>query len=214
MNSMMLGAAAVVLLLMKARGESSSGTPKLQVVPGGKAPKPPTKPAAAAKPKPKVSTPHALVLSPAALPADTRSMAQRAEAQPVPSDQDDMPSGSGPLVDMDGKRTLASPTDPAIVDFDQTSAKPLAPPKKPKPPKKRGGKPPSAAKLSKPAKRTGKQAASDLKDYLDNGGQPGSRANRSSFVRSAQQDMGVSADGVYGPKTRARARSLGVDIQH
>lgn len=211
MNSMMLGAAAVVLLLMKARGDSSTAAPKLKVVPGGKA----TKPASAkpAKPK-KPSTPHALVLSPAALPADTRSLAARAASQPVPSDMDDMPSGNGPLVDMDGKRTLASPTDPGIVDFDQSAAQPLAAPKKPKP-KKKGGKPPSAAKLSKPSKRTGKQAANDLKDYLDNGGNPGSRNNRSTFVRSSQSDMGgVSADGVYGPKTRARARALGVDIQH
>lgn len=205
MNSMMLGAAAVVLLLMKARGES--GKPVLKVVPGGKSPQP-----SASKKKPKASTPHALVLSPVALPADTRDAAARAAAQPVPSDM--VPAGTGPLVDMDG-HVVDSPTDPAIVDPWQSDAKPLAKPKKPKPPKKRGGSPPSAAKLAKPAKRTGKQAASDLRDYLDGGGNAGSRSNRSSFVRSAQTDMGgLTADGVYGPKTRARARALGVDIQH
>lgn len=215
MNAMMLGAAAVALLLIKARGESS-GTPALKVVPGGKS----SQPSAAKpkpKPKPKPSTPHALVLSPVALPADTRDSAARAADQPVPSDM--VPAGSGPLVDMDG-HVVDSPTDPGIVDPWQSDAgkdtkPPLAKPKKPKPPKKRGGSPPSAAKLAKPAKRTGKQAASDLKDYLDQGGNAGSRNNRSTFVRSAQTDMGgLTADGIYGPKTRARARALGIDIQH
>jgi hypothetical protein len=198
-TTLMLGAAALAALLLKSTGS----TKQAEVIPfpGGK-------PKAKATPKKKSatkSTPHALVLTPSlpALPADTHSLAQRAADQPVPADM--QPSAAdAPIVDM-GQSEASEPA----------STKPLTPPKKPKAPKKRGARPPTAAKLAKPAKRTGKQAASDLRDYLDGGGNPGSRASRSDFVRAAQHDMGgLQADGVYGTKTRARAKSLGVDIQH
>jgi hypothetical protein len=160
--TIMLGVAAVAALLLGRGSGASGGKPQLKSIPGGKAKKP--------KAKAAPSKPHAIVLtpSPAALPADTRSMAQRAAEQPVPSDMQPTAADS-PVVDLD----QSSAAEPA-------SAKPLAKPKKPKPPKKRGGTPPSAAKLAKPAKRTGKQAASDLKDYMDNGGNPGS--DRSLFA--------------------------------
>lgn len=194
----MLGVAAVAALLLGTK-KTGGTAPKLEVIPGGKSKK------AAAKQKAKPSTPHAVVLAPAMLPSDTRSMALRAADQPVPSDMQPTAAPDAPIVDLD----QASASEPA-------SATPkLKPPKKPKPPKKRGASPPTAAKLAKPAKRSGKQAASDVKDYLDGGGNPGSRANRSDFVRAAQHDMGgLTADGVWGPKSRARAMALGVDIQH
>lgn len=95
----------------------------------------------------------------------------------------------------------------------QPKPKPIPKPKKPPPPRIPVRPPPTAAKLAKPAKRTPSRAAVDLRDYLNAGGNPGSRAKRSDFVKLAQQDMGgVAADGVFGSATKQRAARLGVVI--
>jgi hypothetical protein len=66
--------------------------------------------------------------------------------------------------------------------------------------------------------RTPEQAASELAGYAreciaaKNGAQLGSKNNPSAFVSAAQDDMGIAADGIYGPATRARGEKLGVKM--
>lgn len=71
----------------------------------------------------------------------------------------------------------------------------------------------SHASQSTSLARSQKQAAADLKNYLAQGGNPGSKGNPSSYVKAAQHDMGgLTADGIMGPKTKARAKALGSAI--
>jgi len=56
-------------------------------------------------------------------------------------------------------------------------------------------------------------AAVALRDYLSGTGDFGSRAKPSHTVANFQRDMGkLKNDGIVGPKTRARAQSLGVTL--
>lgn len=64
----------------------------------------------------------------------------------------------------------------------------------------------------KPATREGAtDAAWKLYDYVKtNAGPLGTRGAPSAAMKSFQQQMGgLNADGIYGPKTRARAKALG-----
>jgi len=57
---------------------------------------------------------------------------------------------------------------------------------------------------------TPKDAAKSLISYLDGGGDPGKTGAPSQQVAQMQKQMGgLTADGIYGPKTQARAKSLG-----
>lgn len=91
------------------------------------------------------------------------------------------------------------------------AAKPAAkaPAKKPaaKPAKKAAAKPASNASYKK---RTPKEAAQHLTLYVkDKNADLGKKGAPSAFVKAAQVDMGgVAADGIFGPKTKARAASL------
>src|SRR5262245_15441984 len=59
--------------------------------------------------------------------------------------------------------------------------------------------------------RSAVQAAKDLKNYINQpGASLGSKAAPSVFVQAAQRDMGggLTADGIFGPKTRTRMNAL------
>jgi len=59
-----------------------------------------------------------------------------------------------------------------------------------------------------------KQAALALAVHLEAHGAPGTKAKPDSTVKALQKRMGsVTADGIYGPKTEARARALGAIIR-
>ena len=84
-------------------------------------------------------------------------------------------------------------------------------PAKPKPAPKPAAKPKPAPAV----KRTPVQAANDLYAYAKavlaakEGWKLGTRDKPSETVRSAQADMGeLTADGIYGPKTKARGKAL------
>lgn len=68
------------------------------------------------------------------------------------------------------------------------------------------------------SKRSPEQAARDLASYASqaladkHGALLGTKAAPSPFVRQAQDDMGITADGIYGPGTRARGEKLGVKM--
>ncbi|UCC72286.1 MAG: hypothetical protein JSV86_18255 [Gemmatimonadota bacterium] len=60
------------------------------------------------------------------------------------------------------------------------------------------------------AEPTPEEAAARLRIYTKEGGNQGTRANPSSIVKRYQALMGgLVADGIIGPKTRARAKALG-----
>jgi hypothetical protein len=96
-------------------------------------------------------------------------------------------------------KTTAKPTKPVA----KTAAKPTKPVAK------------TAAKPTKTTndtyvKRSPVQAAKDLQNYVK---QPkadlGKKGKPSVFIKFAQQDMGkLTADGIFGPKTKARAQEL------
>lgn len=61
-------------------------------------------------------------------------------------------------------------------------------------------------------KPTPDQAAQMLKAWTDDGGNQGTKNNRSAMVKKCQELMGFTgsdADGIIGPKTRARAKEFG-----
>lgn len=64
-------------------------------------------------------------------------------------------------------------------------------------------------------KPTPDQAAKALQLWTKNGGNQGTKNNRSEMVRKSQELMGFtgkSADGIIGPKTRQRAKELGFPL--
>jgi hypothetical protein len=61
-------------------------------------------------------------------------------------------------------------------------------------------------------KPTPDQAAKALQLWTKNGGNQGTATNRSETVRKSQQLMGLTADGIIGPNTRARAVALGYPL--
>jgi murein L,D-transpeptidase YcbB/YkuD len=65
------------------------------------------------------------------------------------------------------------------------------------------------APATKTATGTAAQAAADLKSYLERTGDFGSKAHPSETVKGYQKSLGVTADGIVGPKTRAAASSYG-----
>jgi murein L,D-transpeptidase YcbB/YkuD len=60
--------------------------------------------------------------------------------------------------------------------------------------------------------RSPKQAAGDLQHFLIKTGRFGTLKDRPAEVIQAQRDLGVKADGIVGPKTRAAARKQGVAL--
>ena len=66
-----------------------------------------------------------------------------------------------------------------------------------------GGRPASAA-------TTPRQAAAELKEFLMRTGRFGSKVDKPAQVIKAQRALGVTADGVIGPKTRRAARQWGI----
>lgn len=60
--------------------------------------------------------------------------------------------------------------------------------------------------------RTPKEAATALREFLLNTHRFGSKADRPADVMSAQRDLGVKADGIVGPITRAAAKKAGVTL--
>jgi hypothetical protein len=72
---------------------------------------------------------------------------------------------------------------------------------------------PSSPAPSSPAVNPQKQAAVNLGQYLALSHDFGSKAHPSSTVKASQAAMGgLTADGIVGPKTRARALALGVEL--
>jgi hypothetical protein len=66
---------------------------------------------------------------------------------------------------------------------------------------------PSAAASTTPADKA--EAAEDLIEYLSSpGANFGTKSKPSAQVRDAQKAMGLTADGIYGPKTAARIEAL------
>ena len=85
-------------------------------------------------------------------------------------------------------------------------------------PSKAAAQPP-AATPAKPVieidvpKRNAADAAVALRDYLKRTRKFGSKKNPAPEVKAAQADMGgLTVDGIVGPKTRARAKALGVTL--
>jgi hypothetical protein len=75
--------------------------------------------------------------------------------------------------------------------------------------------PPKAAAATPPAKRSANQAALDLLAYVTpilaakRGAELGVKGAPNGVVKAAQLDMGdVPADGIYGPRTRAKGTAL------
>ena len=73
---------------------------------------------------------------------------------------------------------------------------------------------PMPAPLATPAQSTltPAQAAVALRDYLAKSGDFGSKAHPSSIVAQYQGQIGTSADGIVGPKTRTAASKYGVTL--
>ena len=72
-----------------------------------------------------------------------------------------------------------------------------------------------ARSLPAPSARAPKQAALELLEYTKRSrpAQWGTKAAPNPIVRAAQKDMGsITADGIYGPSTRSRAKALGVTL--
>lgn len=67
-------------------------------------------------------------------------------------------------------------------------------------------------KADSTTKPTPDQAAKALQLWTKNGGNQGTKNNRSEMVKKSQALMGLSADGIIGPNTRARAKSLGFTL--
>lgn len=60
--------------------------------------------------------------------------------------------------------------------------------------------------------RSPRDAAADLSAFLRKTHRFGSAADRPAEVQDAQTDLGVEADGIVGPKTRAAAKRAGVSL--
>lgn len=63
-----------------------------------------------------------------------------------------------------------------------------------------------------PSIRTPKQAAQALRSFLLLSKRFGTVADRPQQTKDAQREMGVEPDGIVGPKTRAAAKALGVEL--
>lgn len=61
-------------------------------------------------------------------------------------------------------------------------------------------------------KPTPDQAAKALQLWTKSGGNQGTKNNRSAMVKNSQALMGLTADGIIGPNTRARAKALGFPL--
>lgn len=59
---------------------------------------------------------------------------------------------------------------------------------------------------------TAAQAARTLQLYTKEGGWQGTKNRRSTVARNSQKYMGLTADGIIGPKTRRRAKALGYPL--
>jgi peptidoglycan hydrolase-like protein with peptidoglycan-binding domain len=70
--------------------------------------------------------------------------------------------------------------------------------------------PPLTATL--PGGRSPQAAALQLLAWLQATRRFGSSSDRPAEVRSAQEDLGITADGIVGPQTRARAAAVGVEL--
>lgn len=70
----------------------------------------------------------------------------------------------------------------------------------------------AAVAKSKTLKPTPDQAAKILQIWTKGGGNQGTKNNRSETVKRCQALMGLTADGIIGPKTRRRARELGYTL--
>lgn len=73
----------------------------------------------------------------------------------------------------------------------------------------------AALLVPKDKRLSAREHAQRLAAHLGGGGSPGTRAKPSADVRAAQLGMGggLVADGIYGDKTQARARELGVSLK-
>jgi len=77
------------------------------------------------------------------------------------------------------------------------------------------GAPPSAAiptPMPPPQARTPKKAAADLQQFLIKTGRFGTLKDRPAEVKDAQRDLGLTPDGIVGPRTRAAAKKQGVAL--
>lgn len=72
--------------------------------------------------------------------------------------------------------------------------------------------PPPAAAPAAARKRSPKDAAKALLRFVLDTGRFGSKQDRPQQIRDAQRDMGLPADGIIGPKTRAAAAKHGVAL--
>lgn len=109
----------------------------------------------------------------------------------------------------------ATPASPAQQQALRTSgeAKPeLLFPKGPQPLPPPGGAANDNAQPAAAGPRGPKQAALDLKGFLERTGRFGSKADRPKEVQDAQRDMGVDPDGIVGPVTRKRAEVFSVKL--
>jgi len=81
-------------------------------------------------------------------------------------------------------------------------------------PEKPSSHKPNKPTPAKPSSDTAKRAASGLKSYLEKTSDFGSDNHKSSNVKTFQAAMGMGSDaiGIVGPKTRARAKALGVTL--
>jgi hypothetical protein len=79
-----------------------------------------------------------------------------------------------------------------------------------------GPKVPASKMIAQPpaAKRSPAQAAAELLAYVTpilaakRGSELGTKGAPNAVVKAAQLDMGIAADGIYGPSTRTRGKAL------
>ncbi len=142
-------------------------------------------------------------------------------ASKLPDPIRDMLDMGQPPVPSAPSSTVQAPADkdfPAgmkVVDVpapERGAVKPAA--RKPAPRKPTPRRPASKPSSSTPAKRTAKEAAAALYAYvvpIAKAGRTsalGSKGKPNPVVQAAQRDMGLPADGIYGPATRTKGKQL------
>lgn len=108
------------------------------------------------------------------------------------------------------KQGVKLPAKPAAPAASRTAPKPTRAATKPAP----RGVPTRAAapRGGGSGARAPAQAARDLAEFLRRTHRFGSKTDRPAEVQTAQRDLGVPADGIVGPRTRAAAKRAGVTL--
>jgi hypothetical protein len=182
MNPLMLAGAGALLLLFARKGQSLPASPSAMLLPSGSSGR----------------TPVAAARALAAYFAKGGSRGSKGKPDPVVKQaQADM--GTLTADGIYGAKTRAR-AHALGVELPAIASKPKA----------------AASLVLAPVDKAGRasvDAAKDLAAHIASGGSKGTKGKPNATVRAAQADMGgLTADGIYGAKTRARAAALGVTI--